>query len=196
MHIDPATSVRRLSLAACAVAVAASVGTTQGAECDGSALVKIEKYCSASWRNAGIDQQDWEDCTQDALSELFERMPQQHVAQAINDGESIQRRELNRAIWRIVQRWRRAPRAVSLDEHESLSLAASEVTPEAAEDSELVMSVAAECLSERQQRILGLWTDGWSIAEIAEQLELTPARASDEKYKAIRKLRQRLVTCA
>jgi hypothetical protein len=33
------------------------------------------------------------------------------------------------------------------------------------------------------------WIDGDSVAEIAAALELPPARVSDEKYKAIRKIR-------
>jgi DNA-directed RNA polymerase specialized sigma24 family protein len=31
--------------------------------------------------------------------------------------------------------------------------------------------------------------DGWSVQEIADEMQLPPERVSDEKYKAIRKLR-------
>ena len=34
--------------------------------------------------------------------------------------------------------------------------------------------------------------DGWSVQEIADELKASPERVSDEKYKAIRKLRGRL----
>ena len=34
--------------------------------------------------------------------------------------------------------------------------------------------------------------DGWSVQEIAAELGSPPERVSDEKYKAIRKLRHRL----
>ena len=34
--------------------------------------------------------------------------------------------------------------------------------------------------------------DGWRVGEIAEELEITHARVSDEKYKAIKRLRQLL----
>jgi DNA-binding NarL/FixJ family response regulator len=54
------------------------------------------------------------------------------------------------------------------------------------------MAVAERCLSARQRQILSLCSQGWSIGEIAEELDMSSARASDEKYKAVRKLRQRL----
>ena len=47
-------------------------------------------------------------------------------------------------------------------------------------------------LSERQQRIVRLSFEGWSVHEIAAELRTPPERVSDEKYKAIRKLRDRL----
>jgi DNA-binding NarL/FixJ family response regulator len=44
-------------------------------------------------------------------------------------------------------------------------------------------------LSFRQQRILTLTADGWDVPGIATELGTTPERVSDEKYKAVRKLR-------
>ena len=64
-----ATANRNLKLAACAVAFAAAMGGSSSAatasELD--AIHKIERYCTVSWRNAGISQQEWDDCTQQAL---------------------------------------------------------------------------------------------------------------------------------
>ena len=34
--------------------------------------------------------------------------------------------------------------------------------------------------------------EGWSVMEIANRLDLPPARVSDEKYKGIAKLREQL----
>jgi len=45
-------------------------------------------------------------------------------------------------------------------------------------------------LSPAQREIVTRWSDGESISDIAESLELSPARISDEKYKAIQKLRR------
>jgi RNA polymerase sigma factor (sigma-70 family) len=57
---------------------------------------------------------------------------------------------------------------------------------------ELADEVASvlEHLSRRQRRILVLWSEGWSVRDIADELGLSAARVSDEKYKALYKLRQ------
>ncbi len=52
--------------------------------------------------------------------------------------------------------------------------------------------VSHKVLSQRQQRILGLTCEGWSIPEIADELKTSVERVSDEKYKAIRKLRKEI----
>lgn len=51
---------------------------------------------------------------------------------------------------------------------------------------------AGEVLSDRQQQIINLSADGWGVPEIAVELGTTTQRISDEKYKAIRKLREKL----
>ena len=56
----------------------------------------------------------------------------------------------------------------------------------------MVNRVANQWLTSRQQRIMQLSFDGWSVQEIAEDLALPAERVSDEKYKAIRKLRSHL----
>lgn len=196
MHRDRHLTVRKLSLAACAVAVAATVSTAARAEDETATLENVQKYCTASWRNAGIDQQDWDDCTQQAITFLLERVPRKRLALTMTEDRSEERRELNRAIWRTAQRWRRAPRYVSLDEFDSFDRSAGDASPDWNDDLDAARAAADDCLSGRQQRILQLWGDGWSIGEIADQLDLSPSRASDEKYKAIRKLRERLATVA
>jgi len=60
------------------------------------------------------------------------------------------------------------------------------------DDWEQIDNAAKRLLSERQQRILQLSRDGWSVPEMAVELATTPERISDEKYKAIRKLHREL----
>lgn len=189
---DRHPTVRKLSLAACAVAVAATVSGAARIEDESATLENVQKYCTASWRNAGIDQQDWDDCTQQAMTFLLERVPHHQLHQTLLNDQSPERRELNRAIWRTAQRWRRVPRYVSLDQSPRFEHPASGSVPDRNDDLEAARAAADDCLTGRQQQILQLWSDGWTIREIADQLALSPARASDEKYKAIRKLRQRL----
>ena len=47
-------------------------------------------------------------------------------------------------------------------------------------------------LTPRQDRIVELWTRGWTVPEIGERMNLPVARVSDEKYKALRKLEHHL----
>ena len=54
---------------------------------------------------------------------------------------------------------------------------------------EALEQAANKVLSPRQRRIVELSADGWAVPEIATELRTTPERVSDEKYKAIRKLR-------
>ena len=55
-----------------------------------------------------------------------------------------------------------------------------------------VSEAAVELLTARQQRIIQMSFEGWSVHDIASELKLAPERVSDEKYKAIRKLRSHL----
>ena len=183
------TSRRRLSLAACTVMVAASAagaavtGTPAGAQ-QASAVERIGRYCDASWRNARIDRHEWADCTQDVFMRLLERCSPDGLVPAIEDPQSAERRELNRSIWATAQRWRRAARPARLNE----SAVSDHRDSEHSANSELRALLAADCLSERQRQILTMYADGHSIRDIADSLGLSPARVSDEKYKAIARL--------
>ena len=179
---------RPLKFAACAVAMAAAVGSSAlAAPNEASTIHQIERYCTVSWRNAGIAQQDWPDCTQQALQELLERVSRHQLQVAMQNNDSLERRELNRTVWRTIKRWQRAPRPAQLEE--SYVRGVADTRDDAWDE---VMSVARQHLSPRQARILHMTRAGWQASEIAGELGITPARVSDEKYKAIRKLREHL----
>ena len=191
MSAERPLKVSKSSVAACAAAIAASVSiaTSVGAE-PGRALDQLQRYCAASWRNAGIHSQDWSDCTQDALLGLLERVPRDRIGVAIQEPPSPEHRELKRAVWRTIQRWRRTPRFAELNENR-----ADGADRHNREDGYAMrdsLESAFQCLSQRQQQILMLWSEGWSIEEIARELDIPAPRASDQKYKAIRKLRKQL----
>jgi RNA polymerase sigma factor (sigma-70 family) len=182
---------RHLKLAACAVAFAAAMGGSASAS-EMQAIEQIEHYCTASWRNAGISHQEWTDCTQQALLELLERVSRGGLSEAIENRESAERRELNRTVWRTIQRWRRSPRLLSLDEARTMDVNTDVSSQQHADAWDQVMHAAEQCLSERQQQILLMTRDGWRVGEIAEELTISAARVSDEKYKAIAKLQSHL----
>ena len=90
-------------------AVSCGVGEAQ-------AIDHAHRYCISSWRNAGIPEQEWEECTQQALVDLLTRGGRSGLTEAMNQRESGQRRELNRAIWATVQRFRRRKKLQQLPE--------------------------------------------------------------------------------
>src|SRR5256885_358670 len=57
---------------------------------------------------------------------------------------------------------------------------------------EILEAARQAVLTHRQDRIVELWTRGWSVPEIGAALKMPVARVSDEKYKALRKLERHL----
>ena len=104
-----------------------------------------------------------------------------------SDGE--ERREFLRAIDAVKKRTQRARQWCSVP---------VELIPDRragqerglADQHEAVHTAAGSCLSSRQQRILEMSFEGWSVRDISTRLRLSPERVSDEKYKAIQRLRE------
>ena len=177
-----------ITAATCAMVLAAAA-TPAWARIESESLVQLEKYCIASWRNARIDMQEWDDCTQQTLADLMSRIPRERLTVAIEDPQSTERRELTRSIWCTVQRMRRARKHISLEPELN---AAPDSATQALDSDELRESISSQDagLTDRQQTILTHVLDGWAVADIASEMEMTPARVSDEKYKAVQKLRR------
>jgi RNA polymerase sigma factor (sigma-70 family) len=162
---------------------ATAEGTRDGVVAD------INRYCTVCWRNARLPVEAWSDCTQEVLARLLERLPDDGWTRVLQaDGE--ERREFIRAIDAVKKRVQRARKwTSSLDgvaDHRELD------SRRLAEERDLVRQTAEELLTPRQQRILQLSFEGWSVQEMADELRLPSERVSDEKYKAIRKLRSHL----
>jgi RNA polymerase sigma factor (sigma-70 family) len=191
MRPNPLAKVRKVSMAACAAAIAASVGLAAAPSAgQNTALDQVQRYCSTSWRNAGIHPQDWQDCTQEAIAQLLERVPQERLDTALKNGETPERRELKRAIWRTIQRWRRAPRFNSIDGQQLVEPRDDSDTLEVRD----TLDAAFLAITPRQRQILALWSEGHPIDEIARQLGISAPRASDEKYKALAKMKKKLAS--
>jgi RNA polymerase sigma factor (sigma-70 family) len=159
------------------------------AEVAPQAVGDIGRYCTSCWRNARLPVDLWGDCTQEVFSRLLERVPADRWPLTLKaDGE--ERREFLRAIDAVKKRTQRARRFCG-----DVELAADPRPGDErrlAEDRELVRQAASLLLSPRQQRILQLSGEGWSVQQIGTEVGLAVERVSDEKYKAIRKLRQHL----
>jgi RNA polymerase sigma factor (sigma-70 family) len=156
------------------------------------AVADMSRYCTTCWRNARLHPDCWGDCTQEVLQRMLERVTPDAWDQALqNDGE--ERREFLRAIDTVKKRSQRQrkPVGIPLD-----SFADRHDLDERrlAEDRDAVRQAAEELLSERQQHIIQLSLKGWSVHDIAAELKTGPERVSDEKYKAIRRLREHLAS--
>jgi len=161
-------------------------------ETTSQAIADIQRYCTTCWRNAHLPLSSWSDCTQEVFSRLLERIPTD-AWERVLQAEGDERRELVRAVDAVKKRTQRAHKhSGSLDGVADTRLNGA---GERADQREMVSQAASEWLSSRQQRIMQMSLDGWSVQEIADDLALPSERVSDEKYKAIRKLRAHL-SCA
>jgi len=168
-----------------ALLVGAAMSSLGSSVAEGRAIENISRYCTACWRSAGIPAQAWEDCTQQVYCRLMERLPVENWPRMFQH-ESAERREFVRAIDTVKKRAQRSRKTVRL--------AAEPVDPrpdrgEEVEAIQRLLQASADCLSRRQQDIVRLSLSGYTVQEIASQLTLPPPRVSDEKYKAIGRLR-------
>ena len=158
------------------------------------AVNDISRYCTTCWRNARLHPDVWTDCTQEVLSRLLERVDPDGWARVLKD-DGEERREFLRAIDTVKKRTQRSKRWAP-EPAEGVADRRDLHRREVADEREAVALAAAEMLTHRQQRIMQLSFEGWSVHEIAAELRTPPERVSDEKYKAIRKLRTRLAESA
>jgi RNA polymerase sigma factor (sigma-70 family) len=158
--------------------------------CNGQTIQNISRYCNSCWRNARVSPDLWTDCTQEVFVRLMERVDVSRWETLLTNVENPERKEFLRAIDAVKKRTKRA-RVQS-------SLAMDPNDPRGGSDSarneikQLLEGPAAKTLSSRQKDILALSKDGYSVEDIATRLNASPARVSDEKYKAIRKIQKEL----
>jgi RNA polymerase sigma factor (sigma-70 family) len=187
----PARSRRLMAAVVVGTALSAFGSEKQAAATQPSsdAVSDISRYCQACWRNARLHPDSWQDCTQEVLVRLLQTVKPDNWASLLKQ-ETDDRREFLRAIDAVKKRTQRARKVSGLAD----DVADRRFAPEAARNElhEELTKVSNKVLSQRQQRILGLTCDGWSIPEIADELSTSVERVSDEKYKAIRKLRKEL----
>ncbi|MGL4554506.1 MAG: sigma-70 family RNA polymerase sigma factor [Gemmataceae bacterium] len=165
---------------------ALGTGAVRANEISDRSINDIGRYCTTCWKNARLPADRWGDCTQEVFRRLLERVPPANWVKALKV-EGDERREFLRAIDAVKKRTQRAKR-----HGDGVELAADprgDGERERAEDRELVDRAARALLSDRQQQILALSFDGHTAQDIGTALAIPVERVSDEKYKAIRKLR-------
>ncbi|MEO6808275.1 MAG: sigma-70 family RNA polymerase sigma factor [Isosphaeraceae bacterium] len=182
---------RRASTAAMALVMGLAALTAQTSESD--LLRDVQRYCTACWRNARLDPGLWDDCTQEVCCRLLDqaRAGRLNLHLVLSD-DTPERRELVRAIDMVRKRVQRAKRHESFDEQHVPGIDSDRRNRDRQELGEILEAARRAALTDRQDRIVDLWTHGWTVPEIAEVMSLPPARVSDEKYKALRKLERHL----
>ncbi len=120
---------------------------------------------------------------------LLERVPPVAWDRVLGD-EGEERREFVRAIDAVKKRTQRARKWSSSTD--TVADCRDLEERRRADERDAVRRAAESLLSPRQQRVLQLSFEGWSVQEIADELGVGPERISDEKYKAVRKLRAQL----
>ena len=165
-------------------------GTTQAGQAPETTLRAVNdmsRYCTTCWRNARLQPDLWGDCTQEVFGRLLERLPADHWNRVLQD-DGEERREFLRAIDTVKKRTQRSKKFYSASLDDFADRRHSDAG-EWSEEREAVRKAAEEVLSTRQQKILQLSGEGWPVNAIAKQMGERVERVSDEKYKAIRKLR-------
>jgi RNA polymerase sigma factor (sigma-70 family) len=154
---------------------------------DPSCVNDIGRYCTTCWRNARLSPDCWGDCTQEVFCRLLERIPPGAWERLLAaDGE--EKREFIRAIDAVKKRGQRA-RKPSSDSTATLEDSHAQRRLANCEERDAVAEVANNLLTPRQNHILELCLDGYTVSDVSRKLGLAVERVSDEKYKAIRKLR-------
>ena len=155
----------------------------------------IQRYCAVCWRNARLDPGLWDDCTQEVCCRLLTkaRAGELELNLVLAD-DTPERRELVRAIDMVRKRVQRARRHAVLDDQGTPGPDIDGRNRDRQELGEILEAARRAVLSPRQDQIVELWTRGWNVPDIADELEMPVARVSDEKYKALRKLERHLAS--
>jgi hypothetical protein len=182
---------RRAGPTAMALVIGLAALTAQASESD---LVRdIQRYCTVCWKNARLDPGLWDDCTQEVCCRLLGkvRIGQLDLHLVLAE-DTPERRELVRAIDMVRKRVQRSRRLQPLDDQHAPAPDVDGRRRERLELGEILETARQAVLTPRQDRIVELWTHGWTVPEIGADLNMPLARVSDEKYKALRKLEQYL----
>ena len=190
--IEPPKSSRKLR-AGTTIALVVGFAALTASAGESELVNNIQRYCAVCWRNAHLDPGLWDDCTQEVCCRLLSKARAGELdLNLVLADDTPERRELVRAIDMVRKRVQRSKRFVVLDDRGTPGPDLDGQARERQELGEILESARNAVLSNRQDRIVELWTRGWTVPEIADSLKLPVARVSDEKYKALRKLEKHL----
>ncbi|MBV8269766.1 MAG: sigma-70 family RNA polymerase sigma factor [Planctomycetaceae bacterium] len=191
--LGPPRGHRTLRAGPTAMALVVGLAALTASASESELVRDIQRYCTVCWRNARLDPGLWDDCTQEVCCRLLSkaRAGQLDLNLVLADDTS-ERRELVRAIDMVRKRVQRSKRHQSLDDQYMPGPDFDRRHRNRQELGEILEAARQAVLTSRQDKIVELWTRGWTVPEIGESMCLPVARVSDEKYKALRKLERYL----
>jgi DNA-binding CsgD family transcriptional regulator len=169
-----------------------------------SGLSQLDRYLARAWARAGISSQHYDDCTQavyttllqnlgrDGFDHLVEDIGHQGVRQVLN-AETSEGPDFFRAVDMVKKRAQREKSFQSLDAYPT-EVAAPIGWDGATADWRGALNEAIDrSLSSREADLIRATLQGKTPAEIAAQWGVAPKTVSNEKTRAIQKLREALV---
>jgi RNA polymerase sigma factor (sigma-70 family) len=180
----------------------ASPSTPAQADVD-AGLSQLDRYLARCWSRAGIAPQQQDDCTQavyatllqnlgrDGFDDLAADIGQNGIPQVLNRDSTLGP-DFFRAVDMVKKRATRQKAFVALDEQTEPYTTAG--TDGAAENWRGVLNEAIDrSLNPREADLIRATLQGFSPAEIASRWGVAPKTVSNEKTRALQKLRDALV---
>ena len=167
-----------------------------------SGLVQLDRYLARAWFRAGISPQQHDDCTQAVYTTLLQTMGRDQFDQLVSDvgqfgirdvlsRETADGPDFFRAIDSVKKRAQRERNYQPLDTVDAayLNQSGDSNTDLKATLQEAILS----SLSPREAALIQATLQGETPAEIAQQWGIAPKTVSNEKTRALQKLRDVLV---
>ncbi len=179
-------------------------GLDQATESELSAgLVQLDRYLARAWFRAGISPQQHDDCTQAVYTSLLQTLGRDQFDQLVSDvgqfgirdvlsRETADGPDFFRAIDSVKKRAQRERSYQTLDAVDAAYL--NQSNSSAAELKSTLQEAILSSLSPREAALIQATLQGETPAEIAEQWGIAPKTVSNEKTRALQKLRDVLVS--
>ncbi len=180
---------------------ASSTTTTADADAIVSGLAQLDRYLNRAWYRAGISPQQHDDCTQAVYTTLLQSLGRDRFDGLLTDiGESGIREVLSREtpegpdFFRAIDTVKkRAQREKTFQPIDALDVAdASIATPGQVDRRGALFEAIEQSLNPREAALIQATMQGETPAEIAQKWGIAPKTVSNEKSRAIQKLRDAL----
>jgi RNA polymerase sigma factor (sigma-70 family) len=180
-----------------------SVGSSATTAELSAGLVQLDRYLARAWFRAGISPQQHDDCTQAVYTTLLQTLGRDQFDQLLSDvgqfgirdvlsRETADGPDFFRAIDSVKKRAQRERNYQPLETVEADLSSQSSLS--SAELKSTLQEAIQSSLSPREAALIQATLQGETPAEIAQQWGIAPKTVSNEKTRALQKLREVLVS--